>query len=112
MRPRFENKDINVGSADCQTIVKLHHNEYVGKWRFIMAHFFWKNYEFVGDSGRHLRLVRDENGGAKYAEDDIVANEDEEDEKDLLHHPIPLRDVIKVREDRIRMCVDRYYTDV
>ncbi|VDP44643.1 unnamed protein product [Heligmosomoides polygyrus] len=67
-----------------------------------MAHFFWKNYEFVGDSGRHLRLVRDENGGAKYAEDDIVANEDEEDEKDLLHHPIPLRDVIKANRRMMR----------
>ncbi|XGW30502.1 hypothetical protein V3C99_009459 [Haemonchus contortus] len=47
---------------------------------------------YFGKSAGHVRLVPDENGGAKYAENE---DEEESDDQDLLHHPQPLRDVIK-----------------
>ncbi|KAE9421496.1 hypothetical protein Angca_004803, partial [Angiostrongylus cantonensis] len=42
---------------------------------------------------RHMRLVRDENGGARYAETDESGAED--DDEEMSHHSEPLRDVIK-----------------
>ncbi|PIO67433.1 band 3 cytoplasmic domain protein [Teladorsagia circumcincta] len=47
---------------------------------------------YFGKTGGHVRLVRGENGAAMYAENE---NEEEGDDQDLLHHPQPLRDVIK-----------------
>ncbi|KAK6046942.1 band 3 cytoplasmic domain protein [Cooperia oncophora] len=47
---------------------------------------------YFGKAGGHVRIVRDENGTAKFAENE---NEDDGDDQDLLSHPQPLRDIIK-----------------